>query len=341
MVRKEVTGSTRPIQWKCVESRVYSKRLYYGRFILSPLRKGQADTIGIAMRRALLGEIESTCITRAKLEKVPHEYSTIVGVEESVHEILLNLKEIVLKSNLYGIINASICARGPKYVTAQDIISAASLEVVDPTQHIATLTEPIDFFIELQIKKSCGYRIESTNNSQDGTQDGTFHIDAVFMPVRNANYSTHSYGNEKEEILFLEIWTNGSLTPKEALLEASRNLIDLFLLFLHPEQEKKGTNSEETKNKITIAFLTFQKNLTNFNLKKNKNTIPWDCIFIDQLELPSRTYNCLKRSNIHTLSDLLSNSQQDLMKMEYFRKEDLKHILDTLQKHFSMDLPKK
>nr|YP_010294612.1 RNA polymerase alpha subunit [Xyris pauciflora]ULQ68751.1 RNA polymerase alpha subunit [Xyris pauciflora] len=337
MVRKEVTGSTQPIQWKCVESRVYSKRLYYGRFILSPLMKGQADTIGIAVRRALLGEIEGTCITRAKFEKVPHEYSTIIGVEESVHEILLNLKEIVLRSNLYGVGDASICARGPKYVTAQDIISPPSVEIVDPTQHIANLTEPIDFFIELQIKRSFGYRIESTNNSQDGT----LLIDAVSMPVRNANYSIHSYGNEKQEVLFLEIWTNGSLTPKEALLEASRNLIDLFLPFLHTEQEGKGTNSEENKNKFTIAFLTFQKNLTNFNLKKKKNTIPWDCIFIDQLELPSRTYNCLKRSNIHTLSDLLSNSQQDLMKMEYFRKEDVKHILDTLQKHFAMDLRKK
>ena len=96
MVREEVAGSTRTLQWRCVESRVDSKRLYYGRFVLSPLMKGQADTIGIAMRRALLGEIEGTCITRANSEKVPHEYSTIIGIEESVHEILLNLKEIVL-----------------------------------------------------------------------------------------------------------------------------------------------------------------------------------------------------------------------------------------------------
>ena len=96
MVREEVVGSTRTLRWKCVESRVDSKRLYYGRFILSPLMKGQADTIGIAMRRALLGEIEGTCITRAKSEKAAHEYSTIVGIEESVHEILLNLKGITV-----------------------------------------------------------------------------------------------------------------------------------------------------------------------------------------------------------------------------------------------------
>ena len=93
MVREEIAGSTRTLQWKCVESRVDSKRLHYGRFVLSPLMKGQADTIGIAMRRALLEEMEGTCITRAKSEKVPHEYSTLVGIEESVHEILMNLRK--------------------------------------------------------------------------------------------------------------------------------------------------------------------------------------------------------------------------------------------------------
>ncbi|KAH0447044.1 hypothetical protein IEQ34_024119 [Dendrobium chrysotoxum] len=208
MVREEVAGSTRTLQWKCVESRVDSKRLYYGRFVLSPLMKGQADTIGIAMRRALLGEIEGTYITRAKSENVLHEYSTIAGIEESVHEIFRNLKEIVLRSNLYGVRDASICVRGPKYITAQDIISPPSVEIVDTTQHIANLTEPISLFIELQIKRDRGYRMKSTKDSHDGS----YHLDIVSMPVRNANHSIHSYGNEKQEILFLEIWTNGSFT---------------------------------------------------------------------------------------------------------------------------------
>nr|YP_009516374.1 RNA polymerase alpha subunit [Philydrum lanuginosum]AYD91231.1 RNA polymerase alpha subunit [Philydrum lanuginosum] len=334
MVREEVAGSTRTLQWKCVESRVDSKRLYYGRFILSPLMKGQADTIGIAMRRALLGEIEGTCITRAKSEKVPHEYSTIVGIEESVHEILLNLKEIVLRSNIYGVRNASICVKGPRYVTAQDIISPPSVEIVDTTQHIANLTEPIDLCIGLQIQRDRGYQTKPTNNCQDGS----YPIDAVSMPVRNANHSIHSYGdgNEKQEILFLEIWTNGSLTPKEALYEASRNLIDLFIPFLYAEEG--GIDFEENKNRFTLPLFTFQDGLTN--LKKNKKGIPLKCIFIDQSELPSRTYNCLKRSNIHTLLDLLSKSQEDLMRIEYFRIEDVKEVLDTLQKHFAIDLPK-
>nr|YP_010459250.1 RNA polymerase alpha subunit [Arisaema flavum]UUC02490.1 RNA polymerase alpha subunit [Arisaema flavum] len=334
MVREEIAGSTRTLQWKCVESRIDSKRLYYGRFVLSPLMKGQADTIGIAMRRTLLEEIEGTCITRAKSEKVPHEYSTIVGVEESVHEILMNLKEIVLRSNLYGTRDASICVKGPGYIRAQDIILPPSVEIVDTTQHIATLTEPLDLCIGLQIQRDRGYRMRPTNNSQDGS----YPIDAVSMPVRNANHSIYSYGNgnEKQEILFLEIWTNGSLTPKEALHEASRNLIDFFIPFLHAEE--KDMNFEEKKSRFTLPPFTFHDRLAN--LKKNKKEIALKCIFIDQSELPSRTYNCLKRSNIHTLLDLLSNSQEDLMKIEYFRIEDVKQIVDILQKHFTIHLPK-
>ncbi|VAH12929.1 unnamed protein product [Triticum turgidum subsp. durum] len=161
---EEVAGSTQTLQWKCVESRVDSKRLYYGHFILSPLRKGQADTVGIALRRALLGEIEGRCITRAKFGSVPHEYSTIAGIEESVQEILLNLKEIVLRSNLYGVRDASICVKGPRYITAQDIILPPSVEIVDTTQPIANLTEPIDFCIDLQIKRDHGYQTELRKN---------------------------------------------------------------------------------------------------------------------------------------------------------------------------------
>nr|YP_009556292.1 RNA polymerase alpha subunit [Simmondsia chinensis]QBC70129.1 RNA polymerase alpha subunit [Simmondsia chinensis] len=313
MVREKIRVSTRTLQWKCVESRTDSKRLYYGRFILSPLMKGQADTIGIAMRRTLLGEIEGTCITRAKSEKIPHEYSTIVGIQESVHEILMNLKEIVLRSNLYGTCVASICVRGPRYVTAQDIILPPSVEIIDNTQHIASLTEPIDLCIGLQLERNRGYRIKTPKNFQDGS----YPIDAVFIPVRNVNHSIHSYGNgnEKKEILFLEIWTNGSLTPKEALFEASRNLIDLFIPFLHAEEE--NLHIEDNQHKVTLPIFTFHNRLTE--LSKNKKKVALKYIFIDQLELPPKIYNCFKKSNIHTLLDLLNNSQEDLTKIEHFR----------------------
>lgn len=334
MVREKVTVSTRTLQWKCVESRTDSKRLYYGRFILSPLMKGQADTIGIAMRRALLGEIEGTCITRVKFEKVPHEYSTITGIQESVHEILMNLKEIILRSNLYGTSDASICVKGPGSVTAQDIILPPYVEIVDNTQHIASLTEPIDFCIGLQIERNRGYLIKTPHNFQDGS----YPIDAVFMPVRNANHSIHSYGNgnEKQEILFLEIWTNGSLTPKEALHEASRNLIDLFIPFLHMEED--NLYLQDNQHTVPLSPFTFHDKLAK--LIKNKKKIALKSIFIDQLELPSRIYNCLKMSNIYTLLDLLNNSQEDLMKIEHFRSEDVKRILGILEKYFVIDLAK-
>nr|AJS14452.1 RNA polymerase alpha subunit [Ruellia breedlovei] len=335
MVREKVTVSTRTLQWKCVESRTESKRLYYGRFILSPLMKGQADIIGIAMRRALLGEIEGTCITRVKSENVPHEYSTIMGIQESVHEILINSKEIVLRSNLYGTCDASICVRGPGDVTAQDIILPPYVEIVDNTQHIASLTEPISLCIGLEIKRNRGYLLKLPDN----LQDGNYPIDAVFMPVRNVNHSIHSYGNgnQKQEILFLEIWTNGSLTPKEALHEAFRNLIDLCIPFFQKEEENLPL--EDNQHKAPLSPFSFHEKLDK--LRKNKKKIALKSIFIDQSEFSPRVYNCLKKSDIYTLSDLLNNSQEDLRKIEHFCLEDVKEILSILEKHFAIDLPKK
>nr|YP_010468800.1 RNA polymerase alpha subunit [Plectranthus barbatus]UVF32083.1 RNA polymerase alpha subunit [Plectranthus barbatus] len=332
MVREKVTVSTRTLQWKCVESRTDSKRLYYGRFILSPLMKGQADTIGIAMRRALLGEIEGTCITRVKSENVSHEYSTITGIQESAHEILMNLKEIVLRSNLYGTCDASICVRGPGYVTARDIILPPYVEIVDNTQHIASLTEAINLRIGLEIERNRGYLIKMPHNFQDGS----YPVDTVFMPVRNVNHSIHSYGNrnEKQEILFLEIWTNGSLTPKEALHEASRNLIDLFIPFLYKEEENLPL--EDNQHMVPLSPFTFHNKLD----KVRKNKISLKSIFIDQSELSPRVYNCLIKSNIYTLLDLMNKSQEDLMKIEHFRLEDVKQILGILEKHFAIFLPK-
>nr|YP_011014252.1 RNA polymerase alpha subunit [Arenaria przewalskii]WQA10658.1 RNA polymerase alpha subunit [Arenaria przewalskii] len=334
MVQEKIRVSTRTLQWKCVESRTDSQSLFYGRFILSPLMKGQADTIGIAIRRALLGEMEGTCITRAKSEKIPHEYSTIVGSQESVHAILMNLKEIILRSNLYGTCEASICVKGPRYVTAQDILLPPYVEIVDNTQHIASLMEPIDLCIGLQLERNRGYHRKAPNNFQDGS----YPIDALFMPVRNVNYSIHCYGNgtEKQEMLFLEIWTNGSLTPKEALYEASRNLIDLLIPFLHAEEEDLELHLANTQHKMALPPFTFHERLTQLRQKKTK--IALKSIFIDQLELPPRIYNCLKKANIHKLVDLLNNSQEDLIKMEHFDIEDVKKISDTLEKMFGLDL---
>nr|WVH38627.1 RNA polymerase alpha subunit [Schlechtendalia luzulifolia] len=354
MFQDNIPVTTQPLEWRCVESREYkdNKRLCYGRFTLGPLMKGQADTIGIAMRRALLGEIEGTCITHAKFGQIRHDYSTLTGIKESVHDILMNLKEIVLRSNLYGTCEASICVRGPGDVTAQDIILPPYVEIIDNTQHIATLTDPIELVIGLQIEKNRGYRI-TTNTFQDES----YSINPVFMPVRNANHSIHSFGNgnDKKEILFLEIWTNGSLTPKEALHEASRNLIDLFIPFFYENSDEEYDFYEDFYDELDEAldedlaedYIDTEDSLlvslfsNSYTLKLTTNKImPLESIFIDQSELPPRIYNCLKRSNIHTLLDLLNKSKRDLMKMEHFRLEDLNQLLVILKKNFVIDLPK-
>nr|YP_010372893.1 RNA polymerase alpha subunit [Rhododendron huadingense]UPH77668.1 RNA polymerase alpha subunit [Rhododendron huadingense] len=267
MSQKNRRGFPRRLQWKCVESRVDSKRLYYGRFSLFPLRRGEAETLGIAMRRALLGEIEGTCITRAKFGRVrvTHEYSSIAGIQESVNEILMNLKEIILKSNLYGPCSGLIWVQGPRDVTARDIMVAPYVEIIDNTQHIASLTKRIDLYMKLEIQKNRGYRIKSSKNT---LQDGSYPTDAVFMPVRNANYNIYSYLDRvaREEILFFEIWTNGSLTPKEALHEASRKLVDLFSPFLNTEEE--NAHLDENQHKINLPFFTFHENVEKCKKKK-------------------------------------------------------------------------
>ncbi|CAN4116444.1 unnamed protein product [Withania somnifera] len=169
--------------------------------------KDQADTIGI---------------------KAPHEYSTITGIRELVHEILMNLKEIVLRSNLYGTYYASIYIILPPYV-----------EIIDNTQHIA--------------KRNRGYLIKTPHNFQDES----YPIDVVFMHVRNVSHSIHSYGNEneKQEIFFIEIWINRSLTPKEVLHEASRILIDLFIPFLHMDED--NLYLQDNQHTVPLSPFTF------------------------------------------------------------------------------------
>nr|YP_009379907.1 RNA polymerase alpha chain [Dacrycarpus imbricatus]QHX99664.1 RNA polymerase alpha subunit [Dacrycarpus imbricatus]BAX56435.1 RNA polymerase alpha chain [Dacrycarpus imbricatus] len=315
MIQDEISVSLKRPQWKCVESREDSKRLHYGRFILYPLCKGQANTIGLGMRRALLGEVEGTCITRAKFKNITHEYSSIIGIEESVHDILINLKEIVLKSDSYGIREASLCIVGPKPVIAQDIILPPSVRIIDTMQHIATVHKNITLDIKLKIEKGRGCIIQNTKdyNPKDGV-----YLDAMFMPVRNTNYSIHSYwnGNEIQEVLFLEIWTNGGVTPREALYEASRNLIELLLPFLSAEQQSiDGTNNP-------LLHISTDTNRT-------KEGVDFSNILIDQLELPTRIYKCLRNAHINTLSDLMNYSREDLRKI--LAEHSVKQILEVLR----------
>nr|YP_009435788.1 RNA polymerase alpha subunit [Monopsis alba]ATG25789.1 RNA polymerase alpha subunit [Monopsis alba] len=340
-----VTKSPYPV-WKCLDLIEETKRLSYGRFILSPLKKGQAETIGIGMRRALLGEIEGTCITSVKSENIPHEYSTLVGIEESVQEILLNLKEIVLRSFLSETCEATICARGPGSITAKDIISPPDVQIVDNTQHIANLTEPIELRIKLQIERRRGYLLKRSNYN---FEDGSYPVDALFTPIRNVNHGIYVSGSgfDAEEVLFIEIWTNGSLTPREAIQDAAGKLIELFMPFLintNENIEAKDTSAENEymfpRNQFLVPihpplFDLFKYRKPSIKKRELKET------YIDQLELPPRVYNCLKRAKIKTLFHLLhDNSAEDLLNLEHFRIEDLNGILEIVAKHFGMDLSK-
>nr|YP_009545147.1 RNA polymerase alpha subunit [Gymnomitrion concinnatum]AZB86873.1 RNA polymerase alpha subunit [Gymnomitrion concinnatum] len=336
MIQDEIGVLTQILQWRCIESRMESKRPLYGRFAISPFRRGQANTVGIAMRRALPNEIEGASITSAEIKKVRHEYSTITGIRESIHDILINLKEIVIKSDSCEPQKAYISIYGPKKVTAQDIKVPPSVRIIDDTQYITTLTEAISLDIELNIEKDCGYRIENLQ----GYKDSIFPIDAVFMPIRNVNYSVHSFEIKEKikEILFLEIWTDGSLTPKEALYEASRNLIDLFIPLINSEKREINSGVEEPKESNTPS-LPFQ--LISSDMREMTKDTAFKHIFIDQLELPARAYNCLKRVDVHTIADLLNYTENDLVKIKNFGRKSVEQVLEALKNRFSIHLSEK
>nr|WIA68281.1 RNA polymerase alpha subunit [Pellia epiphylla] len=327
--------SNQTLQWRCIESRIESKRLLYGRFAISPFRKGQANTVGIAMRRALPNEIEGASITHAEMRKVRHEYPTIIGIQESIHDISINPKEIVLRSDSCEPQKAYISTSGPGRVTAKDIKGPSSVEIIDATQYIATSTGAISLDIESNIERGSGYRIGDLQKYRDGI----FQVDAVFMPIRNANYSVHSFksGEETKEILFSEIWTDGSITPKEALYEASRNSIDSSIPSINSERKDKniaidrGENSNISSYPSESISLDIEEITKDFALKH---------IFIDQSELPARAYNCLKRVDVHTIADSLNYSEDDSIRIKNFGKKSVEQVLEASRKRFSIDLPK-
>nr|AWS01013.1 RNA polymerase a-subunit [Pilularia americana] len=331
MLKDETSVSTQVIQWKCVESKIESKRLHHGRFVISPFKRGQANTVGIAMRRALLEEVGGASITSARSEGVAHEYPTITGIQETIQDISVNLKEIVLRSDSKNNQTALLSVTGPKRVTAGDITLPPSVKVIDDSQYIVTITQPISVNIESKIECDCGYRIENLNEYGDGE----FPVDAVSMPIRNVNYSVHPFGSGKEmrEISFIEVWTNGSLTPNEAICKASKNLIDLLSPFLHTKHEDIP-DFEDNQDSSNLMKLSSQIN----DMDKSEGEILRNT-FIDQLELPARAFNCLKRAEIHTINDSLNYSRDDLLKLKSFGKKSVDQVSKALWERFATELP--
>nr|YP_009555689.1 RNA polymerase subunit alpha [Selaginella kraussiana]AZU95806.1 RNA polymerase subunit alpha [Selaginella kraussiana] len=215
--------------WRCTEAKADSERLYHSRFIISPSEAGQANTLGAALRRTLLGASGGGYITIIGVfSGTDHEYTAMAGVRESVHDILTNLKDIVLRGRPTALQEAYISVGGPGKVTARDIVLPPFVGIIDPAQHIATLTRNIHFNVRLGVGRREGYRCQNMAERQNGN----LLLDAPTVPIRNVNYSIHCYGNHSggitKEMLLLEIWTNGSLTPGEAIHDTSRNLVNLL-----------------------------------------------------------------------------------------------------------------
>nr|YP_010334422.1 RNA polymerase alpha subunit [Bignonia magnifica]YP_010334466.1 RNA polymerase alpha subunit [Bignonia magnifica]UNH90360.1 RNA polymerase alpha subunit [Bignonia magnifica]UNH90361.1 RNA polymerase alpha subunit [Bignonia magnifica] len=339
MASGNVVVSNWKVQWKCIELRIHNGHLQYGRFCMAPLLEGQADLIGMALRKTLLGELEATCITCAKFQDIPHEYLNIWGVEESIYDIVMNLNKIVLrKSESFRDVprahQGRIRAQGPMHVTAANIhFFSSDVEIIDRTQHIAKLTKPTSLSIELEIdtRRPLSERMPYT------LQEGSYPINATFSPILNANYSIHSYRhkNEKEEILFLEIWTNGSLTPVEALNRASQRLSQLLKAPLSIVQEKENQFSNE-EHIVSILSLTLEDRWET--LRKTKASPALKCISLDQLQFSSKIYNCLQKGSVWSLLDLVNRSYKDLMKIEYFCLEDVRGIILIVEKFFQIYL---
>nr|YP_009426107.1 RNA polymerase alpha subunit [Diplaziopsis cavaleriana]ASU94763.1 RNA polymerase alpha subunit [Diplaziopsis cavaleriana] len=332
MLTYETSTSTQAIQWKCVESKTESRRLHYGRFVVSPFERGQVSTVGIAMRRASLEEVQGTSITCARFHGVVHEYSTITGIQETIHDVLVNLKEIALKGDSNDVKEAFSSVTGPKEVTAGDTSLPPSVKAIDSSQYVVTITQPISVNIESKIEKDCGYRIENS----DGCKSGEFPVDAVSMPVRNVNYSVHLFGSGRatRETSFIEIWTNGSLTPDEAISEASKKLIDLPTPFLHVKHEDVSYSGDDESSSALAGSSSQVYDVNELEGKLSKN------MFIDQLELPARAFNCLKKAEIHTIADLPNYSREDSSKIRSFGQKSVDQVSKALWEHFAIELPK-
>lgn len=304
-------------QVECVESKTDLDYSQYSKFVLEPLERGQGTTIGNALRRVLLSNLKGTAVAAVRIAGVNHEFATIPGVREDVLEILLNMKELVLRSHSSDLQIGRLFAKGPMTVTAQDFELSSDVEVVDPDQYIATLSEDATLEMEFRIEQGTGYRAVDRSRDEAAALD-FLQLDAIFMPVRKVNYTIEDArgvgGALEKDRLILEIWTNGSLTPQEALSQAAVILVDLFNplkdVTFRPTVEPHVDEEDET------------------------NQIP-----IEGLNLSVRAYNCLKRAQINTVADLLEYSQEDLLEIKNFGAKSAEEVIEALQKYLGITLP--
>ncbi|WP_197047420.1 DNA-directed RNA polymerase subunit alpha [Planktothrix serta] len=301
---------------ECIESSTDTDRSQYGKFVLEPLERGQGTTVGNALRRVLLSNLEGTAITSVRVAGVNHEFATIPGVREDVLEILLNLKEVVLKSYTHQKQIGRLLVQGPATVTAGHFNLPPEVEVVDKNQYIATLAPGATLEMEFQVDKGTGYRAVERNRDEAMALD-FLQIDAVFMPVRKVNYTVEDArvgGSLEKDRLIMEIWTNGSFTPQESLSQASTILVDLFTPL-------KDITLESIKSDL------------------NDDIDPTSQIPIEELQLSVRAYNCLKRAQINSVADLRDYTQEDLLEIKNFGQKSAEEVIEALQKRLGITLP--
>ncbi|CAD7771205.1 DNA-directed RNA polymerase subunit alpha [Candidatus Methanoperedenaceae archaeon GB50] len=307
-------GGVKLIKPKKVERDEKSYSPYYGKFIYEPLEKGYGITLGNALRRVLLSSIPGAAITSVKIDGVAHEFSTISGVLEDVTDIVLNLKQVRLKLHANPPRTIKIEKEGEAEVKAGDIITDGSVDIVNPEQHIATLTsKEAKLIMEMTVNLGRGY-VPAERNKQEGQPLGTVPIDAIFSPIRKVNFTVRNarVGQMTDyDKLILEVWTDGTITSEKAISLAAKILRDQLDIFLIEEEEETLSELPEEKEEEEIPKEVFYKN-------------------IDELELSVRALNCLKNSHIHLIGELVQKTEDELLKTRNFGRKSLNEIKNVL-----------
>jgi DNA-directed RNA polymerase subunit alpha len=293
----------------------------YGEFLIDKLKPGQGITIGNQLRRVLLGELGGTAISAVRILGIRHEFATIPGVREDILEILLNLKDIIIKNNTTEVKFGRLKVQGPLVITADLIDLPSGLEIVNSNHYIATISTSINLELEFKIEYGTGYKLASqlfTNEDKNFLQ-----IDSIFMPVQKVNFkieNIYDNNNSISERLVFEIWTNGSIEPKDALKKACKLTIDCFNSLLKNENPKEIIKKTSNNKTLTIE--------------------PYTNIAIEELQLSVRSYNCLKKAKINTVGDLLQYSPDQLQELKNFGRKSADEVFSTLKNKLNIILKK-
>ena len=289
----------------------------YGKFVCEPLERGYGTTLGNSLRRILLSSLPGAAITSIRIDGVLHEFSTIPGVRDDVTNIILNLKSLCFKMLSDEPKVLRIDVEGEREVTAADIIPDADIEILNPELHIATLNKEGSLHMEMTVERGRGY-VSADKNKKPDHVIGIIPIDSIFSPVLRVNYTVSDtrVGNATDyDKLVLEIWTDGSIRPEEAVSKAASILISHLKLF----QNMAGLTEEEEME--DGAFTEAEENDTAKVMEMT----------IEDLDLSVRSYNCLKRANINTVANLTAKTEEEMMKVRNLGRKSLEEVKKKLQ----------